>query len=610
MKQSSILAETLNYRMLSNMIFAGAHEIIAREKELNAINVFPVPDGDTGSNLTYLMRMIIRETKWNESSTEMLESMKQACLRGSRGNSGMIFSQFIISICNYMSSHPELKNEQFVEMCEQSVAMSRLSVHSPKEGTILSVMDAWVNVLKSSFSLSNDLPDMLSHSFTEACISLEKTKYQLDVLKKHNVVDAGAKGFIHFLQGFIDFLKNNTSYDKVTTEQIAPFISPNNAFENSNHDLQDPLEFRYCTEFMFDITSNLEEINQSVSTMGNSIVTVGDNKQGKIHIHTNVPEQVAEVIHNNGCIIYQKVEDMKRQQDMIYDRQASIAIVIDSACDIPEKWLDEYQIHRLPLNLLLGRSTYLDKVTLHSHTFYDKLESLTEQPTTSQPTQDTVTQLYEQLLVYYDHIISIHLSKHLSGTYDACQQIASRIDSSRIHVIDSKTLSGAYGLIVHQTAEAIKEGKTIEEVLSLLDSSIPNSEILVSVPTLKHMIRGGRVSPLQGKIAGWLDMKPIVSVNQEGKSILYGKTFYKSSNLGKMLRMISRIHLNNPIKHYVILHAGDPSKSVRCVEEMMRITGQKPLYIEGVAPVIGLHAGKGAVSVAMLLTNKNMRGKK
>lgn len=599
--------QVLNHQTLFRMILAGANEIIAREKELNAINVFPVPDGDTGSNLAHLMRMLVREMKWSDTSSEMLESMKRACLRGSRGNSGMIFSQFILSMCSYMAARPELKKAQFIEMCEQSVAMSRRSVHEPKEGTVLSVMDDWVNVLQTAFAPSEGLADMLQRSFAEACISLENTKHQLDVLRKHNVVDAGARGFIHFLQGFIASLDDTFPVAGKVFEEPEPFASSGVAVHSHSHEVTDSLAYRYCTEFLFDIRTNLEEVKGHIATMGNSIVAVGECHQGKIHIHTNVPAQVAEVIQNHGWIVYQKVEDMKRQNDMIYNRQASIALVIDSACDIPESWLDDYQIHRIPLHLQLGRSTYLDKVTLQLDTFYDKLDGMTDQPTTSQPAQETITLLYEQLLTHYDHIISIHLSKPLSGTYDACRQAAERIDSDRIHVVDSRTLSGAYGLIVHLTAEAVKAGKPIDEVLDLLASSIPRTEILVSVPTLKHMIRGGRVSPLQEKIGRWLDMKPIVSVNQEGQSILYGKTFYKQSNLGKMLKMISLIHRRNPIQRYVILHAGAEADSTRYVEEMVRMTGQNPLYITGVAPVIGLHAGKGAVSVAMMLSSENTR---
>lgn len=601
---------SLNPSTFHRMILAGANEIMARERELNAINVFPVPDGDTGSNLAYLMRMIVRETHSSGSTLEVLDSFKRACLIGARGNSGMIFSQFIISMCGYMFDGRELEKAQFIEMCEQAAAASRRSVYDPKEGTVLSVMDDWVAALKAASAVSKGIQDLLHRSFAQVCVSLENTKMQMDVLRKHDVVDAGAQGFVYFLQGFIASLnKDARAAGEYAFAEAGPVAYPAVGSGIDVHDFGTP-EYRYCTEFMFDIRTDLEEIKHRIAEMGNSIVAVGDSNQGKIHIHTDVPARVAEVIHAHGAIVHQKVEDMKRQQDMMYERQASIAIVVDSACDIPESWLDDYQIHRLPLLLQLGRSTYLDKVTLQSDTFYRKLERIVEQPTTSQPAQETIARLYEQLLARYDYVVSIHLSKSLSGTYEACRQAAGRIDSARIHVVDSRTLSGAYGLIVHDAAEAVKSGKTINEVLALLESCIPRSEILVSVPTLKHMIRGGRVSPLQGKIASWLHMKPIVSVDEAGRSILYGKTLFRRSNLGAMLRMVSRIHSRNPIQSYAILHAGAEADGARCAQELARITGHSPLYIAGVSPVIGLHAGKGAVSVAMMLDGENTRRNK
>lgn len=599
--------QALNHRTLSHMIVAGAHELVAREQELNAINLFPVPDGDTGSNLAHLMRMIMRESQSSDSSSTLLDRIQRACLRGSRGNSGMIFSQFIMSMCSYMSARSEVQSAQFVEMCEQSAAKSRRSVHDPKEGTVLSVMDDWVHVLRSTFTVTEGIPELLRRSFAEVCASLERTKHQLDVLRRHNVVDAGAKGFVHFLQGFIASLSDTFTASESISAAAELVLAVEDVTDSTAHSPGD-LKYRYCTEFLFDTRTELEEIKRRIAPMGDSIVAVGDGDQGKIHIHTDFPALVAEVIQRHGQIVYQKVEDMKRQHDMIYNRQASIALVIDSACDIPEGWLDEYQIHLLPLHLQIGRSTYLDKVTIQSDSFYDKLDRLTELPTTSQPDPDTIALLYEQLLAHYDHVVSIHLAKPLSGTFDACRQAAERINPARIHVIDSRTLSGAYGLIVHRTAEAIRAGRAIEEVLAELAASISRSEILVSVATLKHMIRGGRVSPLQGQIARWLDMKPIVSVDQDGRSKLYGATFFKRSNLDKMLRMLSRIHDRNPIRQYVVLHAGNEAASARCEEEMVRITGQRPLYISSVAPVIGLHAGKGAVSVAMMLSNDNHRG--
>ncbi|RTE11379.1 DegV family protein [Paenibacillus whitsoniae] len=596
--------QLLDHRTFYALMIAGAKEVIHREQELNAINVFPVADGDTGSNLAHLMRMILRESRWCEPSVHMLDSIKQACLKGSRGNSGMIFSQFIIAMCDFLRVHPALNGAQFVEMCEHSAAMSRRSVQDPQEGTVLTVMKDWALALRSRLRESDLLLGLLQPSLQAAFISLERTKDQLPILHRHGIVDAGAKGFVHFLQGFVSSLSETAVSEEQPTSLTELTFSEGNA---SSHFLAEPPELRYCAEFLIDVKNDWEKLQHKVAAMGNSMVAVGNSHQGKIHIHTNVPDQIAEAIHERGHIVYQKVDDMQRQYDMLHRRQASVALVVDSACDIPEAWLDRYQIYRIPLLLELDGSVYLDKVTLRSQSFYDKLETLSEPARTSQPAQETISALYEQLLHHYDHVISIHLAKPLSGTFDACRQAASLINADRIHVIDSRTLSGAYGLLVLQTAEAIKAGKSVDDVRQSLLTAIPRSEILVSVPTLEHMIRGGRVSPMQGLLAKWLRMKPIVSLNHEGKSKLYGKTLFQRSNLRKMLKHLANLHARNPIEQYVVLHAEAEVESRTCVEAMTRLTGRAPVYVTSVSPVIGLNAGKGAVSVAMLLSNTNMR---
>lgn len=600
--------QTLSHRTFYRMVMAGAREIIARERELNAINVFPVADGDTGSNLAHLMRMIVRDTTGAVPPGQMLDVMKRACLRGARGNSGMIFSQWMIAMCDYMDGRPELGLTQFVDMCERSAKMSRQSVHAPLEGTVLTVMSDWAEALKAKLDASGGLADLLRRSFDAARISMENTSRQLAALRKHNVVDAGAKGFVHFLQGLSAGLEGDAAEAESAAEREASPATDTSAGNDDCHVLSETAEYRYCAEFLFDAQSpDMDRIRSRLTALGDSIVSIGSREQGRIHIHTNEPDQVADAIQEYGSIVYQKVEDMRRQYETIHDRRASIALVVDSACDITDSRLDDDQIHRLPLHVQIGSSTYLDKVTLRADTFYDKLDRLTDHPTTSQPSAETIEALYRQLLEHYEHVVSVHVAKPLSGTYEACRRAADRIDPERVRVVDSRTLSGACGLLVLRAAEAIRAGKSVDDVLSVLASSIPRTDILVSVPTLKHMIRGGRVGPLQGSLARWLGLKPIVSVDREGKSKLYGTAFLARSGMNRMLRMIARGHRDNPIQEYVVLHAGAAADGERCAEAMIGITGFAPLYMTDVSPVVGLHAGKGAVSVAMLLQEDNLR---
>lgn len=581
----------LDHKLLLNMLFSGSRKVIEHQEELNAINVFPVPDGDTGSNLSHLMRTILQDAYISDDASESLNSLKKAALRGSRGNSGMIFSQFLIHLANGISVKNIHGPNDFISVCELATGKTYDSVMSPEEGTVLTVMKEWVLAMKETAAAHTNVPSLIVGSLPHVYQSLEKTKIKMEEISGRKVVDSGAKGFVYFLEGLIQ--PHNES-EAIVTKLSIP------AFDDHIFSKEEVLSHRYCTEFMIHGISDSSKIKETAGSLGDSVVVAGDEQLLKVHFHTNEPHQAVELMSKFGTVSFQKVEDMKRQYESIYARKSKIALVIDSACDLPEEFMDHHQIHMLPATIEMDGSPYLDKVTMKPDNFYNRLEVAENAPKTSQPGLEQIIRTYEQLAKHYDYILSIHVSKELSGTFESCTLAAAQVDPEKITVLNSKTLSGAYGLLIHSVAEELDKGASLEELIQLTDDLTAKTEILVSVPTLKHMIRGGRVTPLQGKIATILKMKPIVSVDEQGKSKLYGKTFFRNSNLRKMFSMIAHLDKTKRITQYVVLHANDPDKAALCAEEMKKLTGIDSLYTANVSPVIGAHAGKGSVSVAML----------
>ncbi|CAM3885502.1 DegV family protein [Mesobacillus thioparans] len=581
----------LDHKLLLNMLFSGSRKVIEHQDELNAINVFPVPDGDTGSNLSYLMRTILQDAYITEDAAESLTSLKKAALRGSRGNSGMIFSQFLIHLANGIKDRDVDSTTEFISVCELAAGKTYDAVMSPEEGTVLTVMKEWVLAMKQSSAAHADILSLIGDSLPHVYQSLDKTKLKMESVSGRKVVDSGAKGFVYFLEGLI---QPEEHFEKIMKDyQIQPL-------EDHIISAEDMLTYRYCTEFMIQGISDSSKIKEAIGKLGDSVVIAGDEQQLKVHFHTNQPETAVDLLSQLGTISFQKVEDMRRQYESIHARKSRIALVVDSACDLPEDFMDHHQIHLLPATIEMDGSPYLDKVTMKPDNFYNRLEVAENAPKTSQPGLEQIFRLYEQLAKHYDHILSIHVSKELSGTYESCRLAADQVNDEKITVLNTKTLSGAYGLLIHQVAEKLEQGASLTELIEFTEEMTAKTEILVSVPTLKHMIRGGRVTPLQGKIATMLKMKPIVSVDEQGKSKLYGKTFFRKSNLKKMFSMIQQLDKAHQISHYVVLHANDPEKAALCANEMTNQTGKHPLYTANVSPVIGAHAGKGSVSVAML----------
>jgi DegV family protein with EDD domain len=287
---------------------------------------------------------------------------------------------------------------------------------------------------------------------------------------------------------------------------------------------------------------------------------------------------------------------------MAYKRKWNIALVTDSTCDLPEELLDRYQINMSPLNINFGESHYLDKVTIKPEQFYDLLESEPLFPTTSLINENAFINLYSQLASHYDSIISLHLTGKFSGTYESSRRAAektSREFNTPISVIDSKTLSGALGLLVLKTARLIEKGLAHDDIVNRVNKSIGEAQIFVSVKTLKYMVKGGRVSRRRGAIAKLLGIHPIVSMDLEGNSKLMGKTFSQKSNINKVIRHVEELSKTNAVEDYIVLHAHNEDAAGVYHSKMKEITGKDPVGIVNISPVIGMNAGLGTAAVAV-----------
>ena len=297
---------------------------------------------------------------------------------------------------------------------------------------------------------------------------------------------------------------------------------------------------------------------------------------------------------------------MLRQHETLKNRKWNIALVSDSTCDLSDELIDNYQIHIVPMNLSFGERQYLDKVTIKPNRFYDLLNTETEFPMTSQINEQVFTNLYSHLVSEYDAVIAVHLTDKFSGTYANSIKAAARImreSNKSIHVIDSKTLSGSLGLIVLKAAQSIEAGNDVESVVDSINKDIDNTRIFVGVKDLKYMIKGGRVSKKKGFIASMLKLNPIVSMDSDGNSLLFDKAFGQKTCLKKIYKHIEKLSKEKTIWNYIILYAHDASGVKEVEAKIFKMTGKHPVSIVDISPVIGMHAGNGAIAISLLFNN-------
>jgi DegV family protein with EDD domain len=588
----------LNGNLYFQIFVSGANKILENQKLLNKINVFPVADADTGTNLASTLRAVIDNARPTDSYKVTANSIAVAALNGARGNSGVIFAQFLYGMSIEASDDKHITIDDFVESIKRSVSYIYSAIANPVEGTMLTVIREWADFIYSQKGAIDDFKKLFKHSYEIALKSLSETTFKLKALSLANVVDAGAKGFVLFLEGIIEGFRKTLLHEEIIArhDEIDQTSLGTIAHEEST--------FRYCTEALIhgkDIDH--KEVKSLILDMGDSLVIAGSDKMIRLHMHTNEPHIVLERLRKFGKIHYQKADDMKKQQEAMYSRKWKIALVTDSTSDLSDELMEKYQIFMVPLNVHFGESQYLDKVTLHPDQFYKLAQTETHSPSTSQPNESTFLNMYSHLASHYDSIISVHVSETFSGTIRNARNAAERISKEfgkTISIIDSRQVSGPLGLLTLRVAQAIEGGMEHAEIVAKAEEWKKNAKVYVSVKTLKYMIRGGRVSKTKGFVASLFNILPIISITQEGKSILFDKAFSQKANMKKVIVHTREFLKGRKIRDYIIMHAEDEENASWMRKEMEELTGIQPISVVSISPVVGVNAGKGTVALALM----------
>lgn len=576
-------------------ICSGAEHLIEHCQVLNKINVFPVADGDTGNNLTSLMRSIIQYAKPAQTYYQTALSIAKASLMGARGNSGTIFSQFFYGFVT-PTQVDELSLEEFCSLAKNAANSARQAVDHPVSGTILSVMEEWAKACEDLKHQASNIAEVIQKSLHAAHQALTNTTEKLEALKHANVVDAGAQGFVYFLEGIVEYFKNPDA--RKTHIVHLPDVE---MFDVDHAEMAYP-ELRYCTEALIcDATKPLDQIKQAVADLGDSMVIAGNQEACRLHIHTNRPDEVMWRLQNLGRLEQQKADDMLRQYEMTQHKTRKIAIVTDSTADLPLSIIDQYQIHVIPLQLQVDQSFYLDKLTMSSEHVYDLMRDEEDKHalTTSMPNPALVERMLRQIQTHYDEIIVLSIADKLSGTHQLIKSSAEKLAIKHIHFMDSLRTTAALGLLVLEAAKMVDADKSAKEIMQRMEKLKAHSNVYVAVNDLHYMIRSGRLSKVKGHVVQALKLKPIVSMDDQGKGIVASKAFGFRAALDRITQIAES--KKNKLIDYAVIHADTQGIAELFARKLEAVLGKPPLYIMPVSAVLGIHAGPGCCAIAMIL---------
>lgn len=303
------------------MMISGANCLYNNKNTVDELNVFPVPDGDTGTNMSMTVTAMAKSLQElvTPSVTKVADAMSYATLRGARGNSGVILSQFFRGISKSLKGMEECSTNQFALALTKGSDAAYKAVMKPTEGTILTVAREIGKAAVAKSLETDDFATMLSHALNKGNKALEKTPEMLPALKKAGVVDAGGQGWIYFLEGALYFIENGKVIEANMPVEAKVQTSAQSAIDTKN------IKYMYCTEFIVEKSSkdvNTINFRKSIETKGDSMLVIDDDDIVKVHIHTNNPGYVLEKAVLLGSLINIKIDNMKHQHQSIISAEA------------------------------------------------------------------------------------------------------------------------------------------------------------------------------------------------------------------------------------------------------------------------------------------------
>ena len=315
---------SINSKLLARMFLAGAKNLDSKKDWINELNVFPVPDGDTGTNMTMTIMSAAKEVSslTNPTMAELAKAISSGSLRGARGNSGVILSQLFRGFCKVIKEYDEIDVTILCEACQKAVETAYKAVMKPKEGTILTVAKG---AAEKALELSDDTEDVVT--FVEEVIKqaeyvLDQTPEMLPVLKQAGVVDSGGQGLVQVLKG---------AYDALIGKEIDYTIegAPTGAAPAKiSAETEAEIKFGYCTEFIIGLNAPMSDNEEHaykafLESIGDSIVVVADDEIVKTHVHTNDPGLALQKALTFGSLSKIKIDNMREehQEKLIKDSQ-------------------------------------------------------------------------------------------------------------------------------------------------------------------------------------------------------------------------------------------------------------------------------------------------
>jgi DegV family protein with EDD domain len=589
--------EYLTQNELKRMLLLSYERIEEKKEEINKINVFPVPDQDTGTNLAKTLEGIKKEIEGKEFKD--LEEISKVALDGAlisaQGNAGVIYTGFLAGFLPKLNKNP-VDAKKLAEAFEEGRKRAWRSMANPKQGTILDVVDAAAETFKKEAEKEKDIVKIFEKVIEKAKEALLATREKMEIFKKANVVDAGGLGFLMILESYLDALKPEGKKEEKKerpSEEIKRFVQVlANRFE--------------VVALVLDPKFDEEKAREKLKRLGNCLDIVKVENKMKVHIHTDYPDEVRDVLKRIGRIEDLRIEDMAKEiagEPSV--RKVSIGIVTEDVASILPKILVRYQIE-----LAKTKFEWPELEKIEGENLYQKIKKAYEmkietRPRTSQAMPKDYFDAYKKQLQRFDKVLCLTLTSKISGCYNSAIQAREMLEEKereRVFVFD--TLHGAAGqaLFVLRAIELIQEQREIEEIIEELKKLIPKTQTYVIFADPKGIEFIGRITKSQ---ANWirrmkkLGIQPIMRV-KNGILTKGGMVFAKDEPeaLFKKIKKESEKERKMGKKIRVIINHADNLEGAKKLKGLLKEIGAEVSFISEGPPIVCAVTGPGTLIAA------------
>lgn len=589
---------------LRRSLIAACDHAQRQRGELNRINVFPVPDGDTGTNLALTVKAIADGLRPNRDRavSDVAALAAQSAIMGARGNCGMILSHFLLGFSDHVKTMDRLSGEQFSDALGAGVQNLYAALERPVEGTILTVMRETAEAAER-----NPVPDfvpLIRSLVGEAQESLARTPDLLPVLRAAGVVDAGAKGFVSLLEGVLLFING---------DPIVAVEDDEGGGGAASVDYPEQEEvYRFCTEALVrgDGLPDQAGAKALLREHGDSLIVIRSEDILKVHIHTDDPEHIFDLLRGVGDLVTHKAEDMKVQHEAV-ERSARghirlarrpITIVTDSASDLPDEVVRAHGIKIAPMALIDGEKTLRDRFDVSAEEFQRRLlEDPDTVPSTSQPTPADFLAAYTEAAEEGEEIVGVILGSSLSGALASAEAARKRFHGAPVHLFDSYGASLLQGLLALKASELAEAGKSATEILAALERIRDRSGILITVDKFDRLLKSGRVGRGRAFLGSMLNVKPVLALSRDGHLEPAGKAIGRNRVVPVLMQaMHDRLPADAGRLRFGVVHVGCPEVVTRVTAMLRERYGPVDVLSAAATPVISTHVGIGAWGLAWM----------